>query len=318
MFRIEDDEFFMPIGSIQVPSTEGWQQAGVRRLIAGPGLYSVKLSYFDDLSERTRRWSRHILIAEEPDIKSLNPVPLQARYCYKGVEITLDLERGVEPLAIVMTNEFWNATWRIHGLWPYEQLLVRLTGDISSFSQKLSVDSAGGCEIPIAAFEASLNAGKSIRLSIKRKGFGHQYDLADLIETPIVVGAGNKVDTRNTAEPSPQRSIPRGRAVARLELYYDSVKVSKARESSYDRAQELLLSELTKKIEGDFDQVTTEVREELNGIADPKRMVFLTMDFPGINGDDRKALEGMVHQLIGSIKEKTGTYFYAEWSRARE
>ena len=318
MYKIEDDEFFMPIGSIQVPSTKSWQQTGVRRLIAGPGLYSVKLSYFDDLSERTRRWSRNILIAEEPDIKSLNPVLLQAKYSYRGVEIALDLERGLEPLAIGMSKEFWNATWHIHGLWPYEQLLVRLTGDISSFSQKLSADSAGDCEIPIAAFEASLNAGQSISLSIKRKGFGHQYDLASLIQMPIVMDAGNKVDTMSTVDTSPNRSVPRARAVARLELYYDSDKVSKVRESSYSRAQEILRAELTKKIEGDFDHVTTKFREELNGIGDPKRLVFFTIDFPGIDKEDRKAIEGMVHQLTGYIRERTGTYFYAEWSRVRE
>jgi len=318
IYKIEDDEFFMPIGSIQVPSTEVWQRAEVRKLITCPGLYSVRLSYFEDSSDRPRKWSRQIFIAEEPDIKSLRPRSLQARHSYKGVETALDLERGVEPLAISMSKEFWNATWRIHGLWSYEQLLVRLTGDISSFSQKLSADSAGKCEIPIAAFEASLNAGQSIRLSIKRKGFGYQYDLAYLIETPTSEDAGTQVDTKNTVETSPQRSIPRGKAVNRLELFYDSTKVSRAREMSYNRAQELLRFEVTNKIERDFDHVTTEVREELNGIGGPKRMVFLTMDFPGIDRDDKKALEGMVHQLIGSIKERTGTYFYAEWSRARE
>ena len=318
IYKIEDDEFFMPIGSIQVPSTEVWQRAEVRKLITCPGLYSVRLSYFEDSSDKPRKWSRQIFIAEEPDIKSLRPRSLQARHSYKGVETALDLERGVEPLAISMSKEFWNATWRIHGLWSYEQLLVRLTGDISSFSQKLSADSAGKCEIPIAAFEASLNAGQSIRLSIKRKGFGHQYDLAYLIETPTSEDAGTQVDTKNTVETSPRRSIPRGKAVNRLELFYDSTKVSRAREMSYNRAQELLRLEVTNKIERDFDDVTTEVREGLNGIGGPKRMVFLTMDFPGIDRDDKKALEGMVHQLIGSIKERTGTYFYAEWSRARE
>jgi len=97
MYKIEDDEFFMPIGSIQVSSTESWQQAGVRRLIAGPGLYSVKLSYFDHLSERARKWSRKFLIAEEPDIKSLHTISLQARYSYKDRLKVLDLERDVSP-----------------------------------------------------------------------------------------------------------------------------------------------------------------------------------------------------------------------------
>jgi len=57
MFKIEDDEFYMPIGSLQVPSTESWQQAGVRKLVTCPGLYSVRLSYFDNSSSRTRKWS---------------------------------------------------------------------------------------------------------------------------------------------------------------------------------------------------------------------------------------------------------------------
>ena len=318
MYKIEDDEFFMPIGTIHVPSTESWQQTGVRRLIAGPGLYSVKLSYVDDISERTRKWSRQILIAEEPEIKSLHPISIQARYSYKGVEAALDLERGVEPLRFSISKEFWNGAWRILGLWPYEQILVRLTGDINSFSQSLSADSAGNCEIPVAAFEVCLNAGQSMRLSIKRRGFIHQYDLADLIDSPSLKDAEDKSDNTNTVRLSPKRSRPRGRSITRLELFYDSSKVSRAREISYSRAQEILQFELTKKIDRDFHDVSTEFREELNGIGDPKRTVFLTIDFPGISRDDKEALESMVHQLTGSIKEKTGTYLYAEWSRVRE
>jgi len=318
MYKIEDDEFFMPIGSIQVPSTESWHQAKVRRLIAGPGLYSVKLSYVDDLSERPRKWSRQILIAEEPEIKSLHPISLQARYNYKGVEAALDLERGVEPLRFSISQEFWNGAWQIHGLWPYEQILVGFTGDVNSFSQSLSADSAGNCGIPVAAFEACLNAGQSMRLSIKRRGFIHQYDLADLVDTPSLTDAEDKLDNTNTVKLTPKRSRPRGRSITRLELFYDSSKVSRARELSYSRAQEILQTELTKKIERDFHDVSTEFREELNGIEDPKRMVFLTIDFPGIARDDKEALESMVHQLTSSIRERTGTYLYAEWSRVRE
>jgi hypothetical protein len=116
MFKIEDDEFYIPIGSIEVPSTACWQQAGVRKLVTCPGLYSVRLSYFDNSSAKMRKWSKDIILAEEPSISCLHPASLQARYRFKETSKVLDLERDVSPFVFQESQEFWNAVWLIRGL----------------------------------------------------------------------------------------------------------------------------------------------------------------------------------------------------------
>ena len=41
----------------------------------------------------------------------------------------MDLERDVSPLILKEPSAFWNASWQIIGLWPFENIRVWLHGD---------------------------------------------------------------------------------------------------------------------------------------------------------------------------------------------
>jgi hypothetical protein len=312
MYKIEDDEFFMPIGSIQVPSTKSWRQAGIRRLIAGPGLYSVKLSYFDDLSERTRRWTRHISIAEEPDIKSLNPVPLQARYSYKDRLKALDLQRNVSPLVFQETQEFWNADWLIHGLWAHEKIRVRLDGDGENHSPILSADNSGSCRIPISAFEPHLLSKESARLSIQRQGFISQYDLAVITGIPSHSDQASKQEQYTPTIETNKRPAQRRRLVDRVEL------VVYGDRGSFD-IQKMIAEELKDLLEERFGHLYARAIEYPEGkFARGTRFVFHRMSFPDIENECKEKLRAELDSLVKSIGGKSGLAFSAEWSRGRE
>ncbi len=312
MYKIEDDEFFIPIGSIKVPSTESWQQAGVRRLITGPGLYSVKLRYFDDFRERTRKWSRQILIAEEPDIKSLHPISLQARYRFRDTLKVLDLERNVSPLAFQESREFWNAIWLILGLWPYEKIRIRLVGDGGNYSQVISADSSGSCEIPMSTFEPYLLSRESARLLIQRQGFICQYDLALLIGTSSDSDQASKQEQYRPAIETSKRPAQRRRLVDRVEL------VVYGDRGGFD-IQKMMTEELNDLLEERFGHLDARAIEYPEGrFARGTRFVFHRLSLPDIENECKEKLRDGLDSLVYSIGSKSGLAFSAEWSRARE
>jgi hypothetical protein len=312
MYKIEDDEFFMPIGSIQVPSTESWQQAGVRSQIAGPGHYSIRLSYFDILSERHRRWSKLVLIVEEPDIESIYPTPLQAKYSYKDRLKVLDLERDVSPLVFQETQAFWNAEWLIHGLWAHEKIRVRLDGDGESHSPVLSADNSGSCKIPISAFEPYLLSKESARLSIQRQGFISHYDLAVIIGIPIHSDQASKQDQYTPAIETNKRPAQRRRLVDRVEL------VVYGDRGSFD-IQKMMAEELKELLEERFVHLDARAIEYPEGkFARGTRFVFHRMSFPDIENECKEKLRAELDSLVKSIGGKSCLAFSAEWSRGRE
>ena len=312
IFKIKDDEFYMPIGSIQVPSTECWQQAEVRKFITCPGLYSVKISYFEESSYRKRKWSRQILIAEELDIKSLHPISLQAEYRFKGITRIFDLERNVSPLALKESQEFWNADWLIRGLWADEKIRVRLDGDGEDFSAFLSADNLGSCKIPISAFEPYLLSRESANLSIQRQGFGCQYDLAVLIRPSTV----SDLKIREEQEPSTievrKRPTQRRRLVFRVDL------VVHGNRGNFD-IQKMVVDDLDELVEerfGHLDRRSTEYPE--GKFARGTRFVFHRLSFADIENESRERLRDELDSLVSSIGNKSGLAFSAEWSRAKE
>ena len=312
IYIIEDDEFFTSIGSIKVSATESWQQAGVRRLIAGPGHYSVRLSYVDKLSKRNRRWSRQILIAEEPDIKSMNPTSLQAKYSYKDRLKVLDLERHVSPLVFQETQEFWNAEWLIHGLWAHEKIRVRLNGDGESHSPVLSADNSGSCKILISAFEPSLLSKESARLSIQRQGFSGEYDLAVLIGNPSDSDEASKHEQYSPAIETSKRPARRRRLVDRVEL------VVYGDRGSFD-IQKMMAEELKDMLEERFGHLDARAIEYPEGkFARGTRFVFHRISFPDIENECKEKLRDELGSLVHSIGGKSGLAFSAEWSRGRE
>jgi hypothetical protein len=311
MYKIEDDEFFMPIGSIQVPSTESWQQAGVRRLIAGPGLYSVRLSYFDEFSERPRKWSKQIWIAEEADIKSLHPTSLQAKYSYKDRLKALDLQRNVSPLVFQETQEFWNADWLIHGLWAHEKIRVRLDGDGENHSPILSADNSGSCRIPISAFEPHLLSKESARLSIQRQGFICQYDLAVLIGSSSNRGQDTKQEQRQPAGELRKRPAQRRRIINTVNFVVNG-------DRSYE-IQKMIVDSFSDLIKENLGHLESWSVDYPDGKKAPgRRFVFHTVSFADMENDGKAKLEFELDSLLRSTGKEFGLAFSAEWSRARE
>jgi len=312
IYKIEDDEFFMPIGSIRVPSTESWQQAGVRSHIAEPGHYSIRLSYFDNLSGRNRRWAKQVLIDEEPDIESIYPTPLQAKCSYKDRLKVLDLERDVSPLVFQETQEFWNAEWLIHGLWAHEKIRVRLDGDGESHSPVLSADHSGSCKIPIAAFEPYLLSKESARLSIQRQGFISQYNLAVVIGIPSHSDQASKQEQYTSAIETNKRPAQRRRLVDRVELLVYGDR------GSFD-IQKMMAEELKNLLEERFGHLDARAIEYPEGkFARGTRFVFHRMSFPDIENECKEKLRAELDSLVKSIGGKSGLAFSAEWSRGRE
>jgi len=312
MFKIEDDEFYISIGTIQVPSTEGWQQAEVRKLITCPGLYSVKLSYFEDSSDRPRKWSRQILIAEEPDMKSLPPRSLQAEYRFKEIMRVVDLERNVSPMALKESQEFWNADWLIRGLWAREKIQVRLDGEGENYSPVLTSDNSGSCKIPISAFEPYLLSRESARLSIQRQGFIYQYDLA------VLMGSSGVSDQGVREEQGKSTDEPRKRPAQRRRLVYRVDLVVHGDRGSFD-IQRMVVDDLDELIEEKFGHLDRRSTEYPDGkFARGMRFAFHRLSFADIENESRERLRDELDSLVSSMGNKSGLAFSAEWSRAKE
>ena len=311
MFKIEDDEFYMPIGSLQVPSTESWQPAGVRKLVTCPGLYSVRLSYLDNSSARMRKWSRHIILAEESNITRLHPASLQARYKFKETSKVLDLERDVSPFVFQESQEFWNAGWLILGLWPHEKIRVNLAGDGENYSQVLSATSSGSCEIPISTFEPYLLSRELARLSIQRQGFVCHYELAVL----------NGITTRD-GQQLPQASMPpttistkpkaqKRRLVDTLEIVVYGMRS--------DKIQDNLVTEVEALIEDGYEHLNLRTIEYPDSKRVPgRRLVFHRISFEGLDNEEKDNLSVGIDSLVGTNVEMSGLDIRAEWSRRRE
>ncbi len=311
MFKIEDDEFYMPIGSLQVPSTESWQQAGVRKLVTCPGLYSVRLSYFDNSSSRTRKWSRHIILAEESNISCLHPASLQARYRLNETSKVLDLERDVSPFVFQKSQEFWNAVWLILGLWPHEKIRVHLAGDGDNYSQVLSATCSGSCEIPISTFEPYLLSRESARLSIQRQGFICEYEMAVL--NGITARDGQQLTQAPipTTTISTKPKVQKRRVVDTLEIVVYGMRSDKIQDNLVAQVEDLIADDY-----GHLDHSTIEYPDTKR--APGRRFVFHRISFKGLDSEEKDKLRIGIDSLVGTIVEMSGLDFRAEWSRRRE
>jgi len=311
IFSIQNEDFYMPIGSLKVPSTESWQQAGVRKLVTRPGLYSVRLSYSDNTSARTRKWSRHIALAEEASISCLHPASLQARYRFKDSSKVLDLERDVSPFAFQESQEFWNASWLILGLWPHEKIRVLLSGDGENYSQVLSATSSGSCEIPLSAFESYLLSRESVRLSIQRQGFVYEYEMA------VLNGITARVDQHLTPATVLSTTTPTRpanqirRPVNTLEIVVYGMRSEKV--------QDMLIAEIESLIVNSFNQLDRRtMRYPDTRRAPGRRFVFHRITFDSLENEEKDMVRSKIDSLIGSTVERSGLDFRAEWSRRRE
>jgi hypothetical protein len=311
MFKIEDDETYMPLGTIQVPSTEGWQQTEVRKHITCPGLYSVKLSYFEDSSDRLRKWSRQILIAEQPDKKSLHPRSLQAEYRFKEIMRVVDLEKNVYPMALKESQEFWNADWLIHGLWAHEKIRVHLDGDGEKYSPVLSADNSGRCNIPISAFEPYLLSRESAKLSIQRQGFICQYDLAVLIRSPGLGDQEIREEQGQSITQLGRRSVQRRRIIDTVDLV-----VNGDRSYEIQRRIAVKFDDLIKEYLGHLETWPIEYPDGKK--APGRRFVFHKLSIADIENDTKEKLSLELDSLLSSMGNEFGFVFSAEWSRARK
>jgi len=269
------------------------------------------LSYFDNANAKTRKWSRQIVLVEEPDISSLEPTALQARYTFKETSKALDLEKNVSPFLFQDAQEFWNAAWLVLGLWPYEKIRVDLDGNGENYSQVLSATSSGSCEIPISAFEPYLLIRESVRLTIQRQGFSCHYELAVL----------NGVPTRDEPQPSVapipptpksnKRRVPTRRLVDILEIVVYG-------ERSYN-TQDNLIAEVEELINEDFAHLDRSAIEYPDSKRAPgRRLVFHRISFDGLDSEDKENLRVVIGSLIAAYMEKSSLDFRAEWSRRRE
>ncbi|SBO42670.1 hypothetical protein [Cyanobium sp. NIES-981] len=309
--KIEDDEFYMPIGFIQVPSTEGWQQAGARKLIASPGLYSVRVSYLENTSTKTRKWSRNIMIAEQPDIRILKPASLQAKYRFKDILKVLDIERDVSPLVFQESHDFWNADWLIIGLWPHEKIRVRLAGDEENYSRVLSANSSGSCEIPISAFEPYLLSRESVIFSIQRQGFICQYQLGVLNGPTIRVDQQLTQATAPSTATSTKAPAKKRRSVDMLEIVVYGMRSEKV--------QDMLAVEIEALMEDSFGHLERRTVEYPDTKRAPgRRFVFHRISLPSLDNEDKDKLRAGMDSLVGSTAKKSGLDFRAEWKRGRE
>jgi len=311
IFRIEDDEFYIPIGSIQVNSTESWQKAGVREILARPGSYAVRLSYSDNTYARKRKWSRHISLVEEPGISRLDPTPVQARYRFKETSKTLDLERNVTPFFCQKSQEFWNAVWLIVGLWPYERIRVKLTGNGESYSQVLSATSSGHCEIPTSAFEPYLLMKERMVLSIQRQGFVSPYELAVLSEVPT-----GDAPPSSSAPVVPTSKITERRVQKRKTADILEIVIYGARS---DNMQKILIAEVEKLVNEDFGHLNGRIIEYPDSKRAPgRRLTLQRIRFDGLDSEDKDYLRAKTDSLVAENMEESGLDFRAEWSRRRE
>jgi len=258
-----------------------------------------------------RKWSKHIAVAQKPDITSFHPILLQARYRFKETLKVLDLEMNVSPLAFQEYQEFWNAVWLILGLWPYEKIRVHLAGDEENYSQVLSATSSGSCEIPISTFEPYLPSRESVRLSIQRQGFICEYEMA------VLNGLTARVDQHLTPAPVMSTTTPtkstdqRKRLTNTLEIVVYGMRS--------ENVQDKLVAEIEALIEDGschFDRRTMEYPDSRR--APGRRFVFHRISFDSLDNEEKDMLRSKIDLLIGSTVERSGLDFRAEWSRRRE
>ena len=74
VFKIEDDDFFKPIGGLQIPYTDTWQQADMRQFISSEDSYSVRVTYVDGHSGKTRNWTKTISVFGDINAGHINNV----------------------------------------------------------------------------------------------------------------------------------------------------------------------------------------------------------------------------------------------------
>ena len=114
------------------------------------------MTYVDGHSGKNRNWAKTISVVGDAATGRINTMVPQAKYTYKNVLKVIDLERDVSPLILKETSAFWNASWQIIGLWPFENIRVWLHGDKENFIRILSATSLGLCSISVSAFEPYL------------------------------------------------------------------------------------------------------------------------------------------------------------------
>jgi hypothetical protein len=275
------------------------------------GIYSVRLSYSDITNTKRRRWSRHIVLIEEPNISRLDPRPLQARYTFKEKSKALDLERHVSPFFFKEHQEFWNATWLIVGLWPHEKIRVNLNGNGENHSQVLSATSSGSCEIPISAFEPYLLMRESVIFTIQRQGFSCHYELA------VLNGMPPGDEPHPSIAPKPPTQISTKRKVTRRRLV-DILEIVVYGERSYN-TQDSLIAEVEELINEDFEHLDYSTIEYPDTKRAPgRRLVFQRISFECLDSGDKDSMRVVIDSLLAAYIEKSSLDFRAEWSRRRE
>lgn len=275
------------------------------------GIYSVRLSYFDNANAKTRKWTRDIVLVEEPDISRLDPTRLQARYTFREKAKSLDLERNVSPFVFQEPKEFWNAAWLILGLWPYEKIRVDLDSNGENYSQVLSATSSGNCEIPVSAFEPYLLIRESVRLTIQRQGFSCYYELALLNGAPTRGEPHPSIAQIPPTPESTKRKVPKRRLVDILEIVVYG-------ERSYN-TQDSLIAEVEELINEDFPHLDRSAIEYPNSKrASGRRLVFNVMSFNGLDSEEKENLRVAIDSLVAAYMKKSSLDFRAEWSRRRE
>ena len=313
LFKIEEEEFYTPIKTINIAAAEKWQSAGVSSEINYPGEYLIRVKYCNYNSAKAKKWTKNILIVQPVDAGTLEPKHLQARYRHGASLKVLDLEKDVTPLRLQGSQDFWNAMWQIIGLWSNERIRVNIAADERSHSYSMSADSTGHCEIPIAAFEPYFITKRSARLSIQRHGFIHQYELAFHEEELKKIEVKERYNDSDFSIKQTSRSNKRRRVVDMLELAVYSARGGK-------NQRKILAKVFKSAIKNEYaDQVAASHLYPEGEFAKGDRLVIYRFIFQDISSNLKEDILATAKNAMWHlIESNAGLKIEVEWTQGRE
>jgi hypothetical protein len=179
VFEIEREEAYNYIATINAASSDEWQAIDLCETIRNPGTYYLTLSIVSANGNQKRRWSKRLRLYDQPDARQLPPQMTYAEYRYQGRSVLMLMQDNPSPTICKTKADFWNAEWKIGGLWPHEQIGIRLQGENQSFCANLYATSEGNWDtFSASAWEIHLPESKGVTLDLLRQGFKELHHLA--------------------------------------------------------------------------------------------------------------------------------------------
>jgi hypothetical protein len=142
----------------ELPVSDTWHPIALEQWIAAPGLYEAR--FWND----THRWSYRFEVRFSSPLLSAPEVP--ALQILRGSEnCTLCL-----PLQVNTTDEFWDSTLSIRGLWTLEPLGFLLSNGQDEVSYTAQANQEGELEIRVSALYDLLPSSERYTLKFQRLG----------------------------------------------------------------------------------------------------------------------------------------------------